>query len=93
MILGSTLPFDVLKWWREYAERYPTMARVARDYLAIAATSTSCERLFSGGRDTFGIRGYCLNEESLQALLCLKDRYRQEEEKKRKLEQVCTLNF
>ncbi len=64
--------FDVLKWWRQNGKHYPTMAKVARDYLGAAATSTSCERMFSGGRDTIGIRRHCLNAESIQALQVLK---------------------
>ena len=65
-------PFDLLGWWRENRFKYPTMARVARDYLAIPATSTSCERLFSGLRDTLGIRRHCLNADSMSALQFLK---------------------
>ena len=40
---------DVLKWWSRHADIYPALARLARAYLAIPATSAAVERLFSGG--------------------------------------------
>ncbi|CDO75398.1 hypothetical protein BN946_scf184855.g1 [Trametes cinnabarina] len=39
-----------LVWWRENANRFPIIARMARDFLAIPATSVSVERLFSSSR-------------------------------------------
>src|SRR5262245_50755856 len=40
---------DVLAWWKEHSGKYPCLARIARDYLAISATSAPVERVFSGG--------------------------------------------
>jgi len=42
---------DVLLWWKLNAEKYPRLAEMARDYLAIPATSAPVERAFSGGAD------------------------------------------
>ncbi|EJD50444.1 hATC-domain-containing protein [Auricularia subglabra TFB-10046 SS5] len=40
-------PSNALLWWKNYEKDLPILARMARDYLAIPASSTSVERLFS----------------------------------------------
>ena len=40
---------DVLQWWKAHAAVYPCLAAMARDYLAIPATSAPVERVFSAG--------------------------------------------
>jgi len=36
-----------LEWWRENAHQYPTLATLARQYLAVPASTAEVERLFS----------------------------------------------
>jgi len=43
-------PNEPLAWWKIHASEYPTVARMARDFLAIPGTSVSVERLFSKSR-------------------------------------------
>jgi hypothetical protein len=38
---------DVLEWWRTHESRYPRVARAAKIFLAIPATTAPSERLFS----------------------------------------------
>jgi len=38
---------DPIEWWRTYETRFPNLRRMARDYLAIPATSVPSERCFS----------------------------------------------
>ena len=44
---SSKAPSGPLAWWKENASRYPKLARAAKRLLAIPATSTPSERIFS----------------------------------------------
>ena len=41
---------NVLPWWKQKQGMYPTLAALAKKYLAIEATSVASERLFSKAR-------------------------------------------
>ncbi|EXX64721.1 hypothetical protein RirG_140090 [Rhizophagus irregularis DAOM 197198w] len=41
------LSSDPLAWWSEKKDSFPILSRLARKYLAVSATSTASERLFS----------------------------------------------
>jgi hypothetical protein len=62
---------DVLEWWKQNSDAYPCLARIARDYLAIPATSVPAERVFSGGADLVANKRGLLNEDTIQACMCL----------------------
>ena len=38
---------DILAWWREHHLQLPHLSKMARQFLAAAASSASAERLFS----------------------------------------------
>ena len=38
---------DPLLWWKNRADRFRNLAKIAKQYLAIQATSAASERLFS----------------------------------------------
>lgn len=42
---------NIVKWWANHAEVYPTLARIAKDVCAIPVTSVPCKRLFSAGAE------------------------------------------
>lgn len=49
--LGRGMKIDALGWWRANEQRYPCMAKMARDILAIPITTVASESTFSlGGR-------------------------------------------
>jgi len=62
---------DVLRRWRSHSDVYPCLAHIARDYLAIPATRASAERVFSGGADLITDKQESLNEDTIQACICL----------------------
>ena len=63
---------DILAWWKSQSETYPNLSKMARDYLAIPATSTSSERLFSSGKHLITDSRNSLCAETIQACQCLK---------------------
>jgi len=68
---------DIIGWWgRQTESRYPTMRRIARDYLAIQGSSTPSERAFSNGRITATARRNSLSADIFEALQILKSAYR-----------------
>ena len=63
---------DVLNWWKNKSKLYPNLSKMARDYLAIPATSTSSERLFSSGKHLISDTRNSLSSRTIQACQCLK---------------------
>jgi hypothetical protein len=39
--------FDVLEWWKTHSHMFPNLSKMARQYLAMPASSAGVERLFS----------------------------------------------
>ena len=42
----SNFPIDPLAWWKMHDGQFPTIAKLARKYLAIPASSATSERVF-----------------------------------------------
>ena len=57
------------------AHRYPTWASLARDYLAVMASSVSSERAFSSAGITISKRRNRLKGDIVEALQCMKAIY------------------
>lgn len=64
-----------LDYWKFKEKTYPVLAAMARDYLAVPATSCSSERLFSAAGNVISEKRSRLNADTLRALLCLKNWY------------------
>ena len=63
---------DIVKFWASRAYDYPIMSQMARDYLAIPATSAASERVFSNGGDIITKKRNRLAPDTLRFLLCLR---------------------
>jgi hypothetical protein len=74
---GPEVAEDVVAWWGQQANsKYPTMRRIARDYLPIQGSATPSERAFSSGGITGTARRNRLSTDVFEALQILKSTYR-----------------
>ena len=64
---------DPLTWWNGNQIPFPRLSIMARDILAIPATSASSERAFSGGRLVMPFNRTRLDSKTMTALLCLRN--------------------
>lgn len=60
-----------LQWWKENAVRFPTLATLAKSYLAIPSTSTPSERLFSAAGNIVTKKRSSLTSEHVDMLTFL----------------------
>ncbi|XP_055823973.1 zinc finger BED domain-containing protein RICESLEEPER 1-like [Solanum dulcamara] len=70
--------FNILNWWKMNSARFPILAEMARDVLAVPVSSVASESAFStGGRLLDSFRS-SLTPNLVQALVCLQDWLRSE---------------
>ncbi|KAH9802607.1 BED-type domain-containing protein [Citrus sinensis] len=62
--------FNILSWWKTNANRYSTLARIARDILAIPITTVAFESAFSTGGRVVSPHRNKLHPSTLEALMC-----------------------
>jgi hypothetical protein len=62
--------FDVLLWWKLNAHRYPVVAKMAKNFLSIPATSVSSESTFSTGGRVLDDYRSSLKPVMVEALVC-----------------------
>ncbi|EOX93920.1 Transposase-like protein [Theobroma cacao] len=65
--------FDVLIWWKLNSHRYPTLALLARDVLAIPPSTVASESAFSTGGRVLDAYKSSLMPKMVQALICAQD--------------------
>jgi hypothetical protein len=58
-----------LQWWKDHKVDYPILAKLARRYLAIPATSAPCERVFSSSGNIITEKLSRLDPDTAQQLL------------------------
>ena len=63
---------DVLLYWKYKSRQWPCLSRMAKDFMAITATNTSSERVFTCGRNLLDVRRYALLPENMEADICLR---------------------
>ncbi|KAF7372351.1 Transposase-like protein [Mycena venus] len=72
-------PFEVvdpLQWWYSRRLQFPQLYRLAHNVLCIPGSAVAVERIFSGGRDTIGLRRASLKAETIETLMFVKARLR-----------------
>jgi hypothetical protein len=68
--------FDILDWWKTNLVEYPILASMARDALAVPASTVASESAFSTGRRViFDFRSR-LTPDTAEALICMQDWFR-----------------
>ncbi|CAK5277161.1 unnamed protein product [Mycena citricolor] len=73
--LEDTEIHDIVAWWGLNMHRFPTLARMARDYLAIQGSATASERAFSSRALTGTKHRNRLSPKLFEALQILKSGY------------------
>ena len=63
---------DMLLWWANHEGQFPTLAAMARDFLAVPATSAPSERAFSLGRQLISQFRHGLEIDTVGKCMCLK---------------------
>ncbi|CAB5205976.1 unnamed protein product [Rhizophagus irregularis] len=61
-----------LEWWKNHSMEYPTLSKMAKDYLAIMPTSVPCEQFFSIAENQFSQTRNRIDANTARACLCLK---------------------
>ena len=62
--------FRLVDWWRLNAHRYPVIAKMARKFLTVPATSVSSESAFSTGGRVLDDYRSSLHPKMVEALVC-----------------------
>ncbi|KAL0236114.1 hypothetical protein GEMRC1_002696 [Eukaryota sp. GEM-RC1] len=73
----EVVPIDMtacpLSWWKNHKSEFVVLASLARDFLAIPATSVPCERVFSLAGNIKNKKRSRLGDDSFTSLTLLKD--------------------
>lgn len=64
---------DPLHWWASHAGAFPSIALLARRYLATPATSVPCERLFSKAGNIVDKKRSAMTPDNVCKRVCLMD--------------------
>jgi hypothetical protein len=68
--------FDILQWWKVQQCRYPVLAKMARDVLAIPVSTVASESAFSTGGRVLDCFRTSLTPRMVEALVCAQDWFR-----------------
>ena len=65
--------FHIIKWWKNHTIEFPILARIAKDVLAIPASTVASESAFSAGRRVLDEKRSRLSTKSIEMCVCKKD--------------------
>lgn len=68
----ATDGFNVLNWWKDHQALFPNLAKMARQYLALPASSAGVERLFSAAGEMHDKKRKRTHESTLSHMLNIK---------------------
>ena len=69
-LVKRTPNFDVLQWWKMNKDKYPILAEVVKDLLAIPVTAVASESAFSTGVRTLSPHHNRLHPDTLEVIMC-----------------------
>jgi hypothetical protein len=72
-LVSPNVSIDILEWWNTNSQKYPTISRMARDILAVPASTVASESAFSTGSRVISDYRSRLTSETVNALICLQD--------------------
>ncbi|KAF7812880.1 zinc finger BED domain-containing protein RICESLEEPER 2-like [Senna tora] len=65
--------YDILAYWKIIGAKYPTLQKIARDFLAIPISAVASESAFSTGGCVLSPHRSRLNPNTVEALMCSQD--------------------
>ena len=71
--LGQGDDFDLLLWWNDHRSAYPTLFRLAIDYLSVPASSAAVERQFSRAKHIHSPVRQAMGRRHLDTLVFLRE--------------------
>ncbi|KAM0842289.1 hypothetical protein ACQ4PT_058464 [Festuca glaucescens] len=66
----DTKEFNILTWWREEGDKYPTLSKVAKNVLAVPVSTIASESSFSTGGRVINPQRSSLSPKMVEALIC-----------------------
>jgi hypothetical protein len=70
---NPSVELDILGWWKTNSTRHPILARIAREVLAIPATTVASESAFSTSGRVVSDHHTSLTLKMVEALVCTQD--------------------
>jgi hypothetical protein len=71
--LSVGVELDILQYWNMHSGTYPTLARMARDILAVPASTVASKSAFSSAERIVSDYRSRLKSETIEALICFQD--------------------
>lgn len=65
--------FHIIKWWHSHSVQFPILARIAKDVLAIPASTVASESAFSAGKRVLDEKRSSLHPDTIEICVCKKD--------------------
>ncbi|XP_057441940.1 zinc finger BED domain-containing protein RICESLEEPER 2-like [Lotus japonicus] len=72
----KTHSFDILNWWKVNSSKYPTLALIAKDVLAMPVSTVASESAFSTGGRVLNNYRSSLSPKTVEALVCAQNWFR-----------------